>query len=134
MANIHRGESSFTHEGRSYNLVVDFNAFAEAEDAADMDLDDLLKALSPQVDARGKVTKKPRLKHLGAMMFGALREHHPDISHADAIRLLNADDAGAAIGKALTAALPKPAESTEGKARAVAGTGAKRKRTGRQKG
>jgi hypothetical protein len=130
MANIHRGESSFTHEGRSYDLVVDFNAFAEAEDAADMELDDLLRALSPKVDEKGNVTKKPRLKHLGAMMFGALREHHPDISHADAIRLLNADGAGAAIGKALTAALPKKVASTEGKVPAPDGTGTKPKKTG----
>ena len=133
MANIHRGEASFTHDGVTYHLVVDFNAFAEAEDAADMELDVLLKKLSPKVDAGGRIIQKPRLKHLGAMMFGALQAHHPDISHADAIRLLNADGAGEAIGKALTAALPQKTESAGGKAPAAAGTGGKPKKTGRPK-
>lgn len=133
MANIQRGEASFVHEGVTYHLVMDMNAFAEAEDAADMGVDDLLQALSPKIDEKGNVTSKPRLKHLGAMLFGALRARHPNLRHADAIRLLDSKDAGEAIGKALTASMPKPDPSAEGKAAAVRGTGTKPKKTGRQK-
>jgi hypothetical protein len=133
MANIQRGGAAFTHNGKSYTLVVDMNAFAEAEDAANMDVEDLLKALSPQMDAKGNLTRRPRLKHVGAMLFGALRAHHPEISHADAIRLLDAPAAGEALGKALTAAMPKPDPSAEGKVQAAAGTGTKPRKTGRQK-
>ena len=125
MANIQRGEACFVHDGATYHLVMDMNAFAEAEDAADMGVDDLLKALSPKMDAKGNITSKPRLKHLGAMLFGALRATHPDISHADAIRLLDSKDAGEAIGKALTASMPKPDPSAEGKEAAAPGTGMK---------
>lgn len=133
MANIERGEASFVRDGVSYLIVMDMNAFAEAEEAADMEVEDLLKALSPKVDAKGNIIKKPRLKHLGAILFGGLRAHHPGVSHADAIRLLNAPGAGEAIGKALTGAMPKPDPSAEGKATASAGTGTKRKKTGQQK-
>lgn len=134
MANIERGEASFEHDGQTFYLVVDMNAFAEAEDAADMGVDDLLRALSPQVDATGKVTKAPRLKHLGAMLFGALRARHPDVTLPEAIRLLNATGAGEAIGKALTAAMPKAAPSAEGKVQASDGTGTRPKRTGQPRG
>ncbi|MGE6693350.1 hypothetical protein ACQKE8_13005 [Sphingobium limneticum] len=134
MANIQRGEASFVHEGVTYHLVMDMNAFAEAEDAADMGVDDLLQALSPKIDEKGNITSKPRLKHLGAMLFGALRARHPNLRHADAIRLLDSKDAGEAIGKALTASMPKPDPSAEGKAAAVPGIGTKPKKTGRQKG
>lgn len=51
MANILRGEAGFSADGVDYRLVVDFNAFAEAEDAADMAVDDLLVALTPVMDA-----------------------------------------------------------------------------------
>lgn len=134
MANFRRGEASIEHEGVTYHLVIDMNAFAEAEEAADMGIADFLKALSPEFDAKGNVTRMPRLKHLGAMMFGALRAHHPDITHAGAMMLLNAPGAGEAIGQALTGAMPKAEPSAEGKVTAAPGTGTKPKKTGRQRG
>lgn len=136
MANVLRGESSFVAKsGETFNLVIDFNAFAEAEDAADMSVDDLLRAVSPQVNDAGEITRKPRIKHLGALLYGALREQHPAITVPDAIRLLGEGEAvGAAIAKALQGAMPKPAASAEGKAPASVGIGTKPKKIGRAKG
>lgn len=132
MPNLHKGEAEFTCEGVRYRLVLDLNAMAEAEEAADMGVDALMKAISPVLDEHGNVIKAPRLKHVGAILYGALRRHHPHISHADAINLLGeSEDAGQALGKALEAAMPKP--SAEGKGQAASGTGTKPRPTGRQK-
>jgi len=136
MANVQRGEASFTaSDGRVFYLVMDFNAFAEAEDAADLDIEALLQAVSPKVDASGNVIGKPRIKHLGALLYGGLQAKHPGLTHADAIRLLGeGEQVGEAIAKALRGAMPKQDESAEGKAETLgAGTGTKPKRTGRRK-
>lgn len=135
MANVLRGESSFVSEaGETYHLVMDFNAFAEAEDAADMPVDDLLRAVSPVIDAKGNITRKPRIKHFGALLYGALKEKHPAITMPGAIRLLGeGEEIGAAIAKALQGAMPKPDASAEGKVPDKPGTGTKLKRTGRAK-
>lgn len=118
MANINRGESSFESErGTTFHLVIDFNALAEAEEAADMDIEALLDAVTPKVNAAGKIVKKPRIKHLGALLYGALRRKHPAITLIDAIDLLNeGEHVGAAIAKAIEGAMPKPSASAEGKA------------------
>ncbi|AMK19331.1 hypothetical protein [Sphingobium sp. MI1205] len=127
MANIHRGEASFEVDGRIYRLVIDFAALAEAEDAADMAVDDLLKAITPVIDLdSGKVLRKPRIKHLGAILYGALKAHQPSITLAAAINLMSAgEQVGEAIAKALQGAMPKPDASAEGKGEAGAGTGTK---------
>ena len=124
MANIQRGEASFTAaDGTAYKIVLDFAAFAEAEEAADMPVNELLKALA-----------KPRLKHLGAVLYGGLLEHHPDMTPRRALNLLGEGEAvGEAIAKAIQGAMPKPDPSTEGKATVARGTGTKPKPIGRAK-
>lgn len=136
MANIQKGEASFTTaDGREFHLVMDFNAFAEAEDAADMDVDALLKCVSPRVDANGKIVGAPRLKHLGALLYGALQDRHPGLALTDAIRLLGeGQQVGEAIAKSLRGAMPKQDESAEGNVQPHAGTGTKPKKTGQRKG
>lgn len=137
MANLQKGEASFTAaNGQTYVLVLDFNAFAEAEDAADMEIDALLKKIAPVVDDKsGVVIRMPRVKHLGALLQGALAANHAGMSKRDVRNLLHEEGCGEALGKALSAAMPKPKDaSAEGKARSGAGTGTKRKRTGRNKG
>lgn len=138
MPNIHKGEASFTTSaGETYHLVMDFNAFAIAEDAADMDLNSLLRAVSPEIDpATGKVVRQPRIKHLGALLHGALQARHPGTTARQAINLLGSgEEVGAAIAKALSGAMLKDgAESAGGKAPGVPGTGAKPRKAGRSQG
>ncbi|QHD68224.1 hypothetical protein GS397_15010 [Sphingobium yanoikuyae] len=137
MANLQKGEASFiAANGQTYVLVLDFNAFAEAEDAADMDIDALLKAVAPVIDEMtGLVTRMPRVKHLGALLQGALAANHPGLTKREVRNLLHEEGCGEALGKALSGAMPKPKiASAEGKAQPAPGTGTKRKRTGRPKG
>lgn len=134
---IQRGESSFTTAGgQVYKLVMDFAAFADAEDAADMSVQDLLAAIDPKIDPETKEpTRTPRIAHLGALFYGALQAVHPGTSVRDAIRIMGDNEgAGEALAKALHGALPKADQSAEGKVEAPAsGTGTKPKKTGRQK-
>jgi len=121
MANIHRGEASFLAEdGTTYHIVLDFAAFAEAEEAADMPVNDLLKAMA-----------NPRLKHLGAILYGGLLDRHPDMTLRRALNLLGEGEAvGEAIAKAVQGAMPKADPSAEGNAPAQRGTGTGHKKTG----
>lgn len=134
MAVLQRGEADFEADGVRWRLVVDFAAFAEAEDVSGLAVDALMQALQPATDGAGKIVRTPRLKHLGALFYGALTAHHPDITPREALNLLgNNPQGGEALGKAMVAAMPKPDESTEGKAPAARGTGTKPRPTGRHK-
>jgi hypothetical protein len=131
-----RGEASFVVGDRTYHLVMDFAAFAEAEDVADMSMNDLMAAIDPQIDSgTGLPTRQPRIKHLGALLYGALKDRQPNITLKDAMRLLpEGEQVGEALAKAIYGAQPKADPSAEGKAPAARGTGTKPKPTGRQKG
>lgn len=135
MANVGRGEASFVGPGeKSYHIVMDFNAYAEAEDAANMDLDSLLKAVSPVVHpTTGEVLRQPRIKHLAALLFGGLQAKHPGIGRIEATNLLDCPGAGEALAKAMHGSMPKPDESAVGKDKPAPGTGTGRKKAGRQK-
>lgn len=127
MANRVRGEASFTTaDGRDLTLVVDFNALAHAEDAADMGVGQILASMS----------SKPRIRVMQAMTFGALRALHPEITMADVGDMLLSPDAGpltGALNAAVVAAFPPPDESAEGKVQTEGGTGTPSKKTGRAK-
>lgn len=132
---IMRGESTFTANGGTFHLVMDLYAFAEAEDVTGLDPQALMRAVTPVIDGAGNVIKRPTLKVMGGLLFGSLKTNHPDITHADAIRLLGeGEQVGEAIGKALEGIMPKADTSAGGKAPAPLGTGTKPKKTGPRKG
>lgn len=125
MANQHKGEATFTaSDGTIYRLRMDHNALAEAEDILGLNPQDLLKQMH----------EKQQTKYFRALLFGALQEHHPDITLRDAGRLLGDGEAvGEAIGKAMLGAFGPPVESAEGKVAATAGTGTNANQRGRKK-
>lgn len=83
MANHFYGEASVTlSDGRTLTLRRDFNALAEAEEAVGVRMDVITKALQ----AGG-----PVLKFTRALLWGALRAHHPDVTLEDAGELLMAE-------------------------------------------
>ncbi|WIW88960.1 hypothetical protein K3M67_02980 [Sphingobium sp. V4] len=135
MPNIQKGEASFKTSAGTFHLVLDFNAFAEAEEAAGMSVADLMRELAPEFDpVSGEVTKKPRIKHLGAILYGGLQARHPGTSFKEAVNMMgDSEDVGEAIARALEGVMAKAEPSAEGKDRGAAGTGTKPKRTGRQK-
>lgn len=94
MANRARGEAALTlADGRELTLVVDYGAFAEAEDIADKGINELLDMM-----------RRGRLRAMQAIVCGALKANHPDISPDEVGDLLLGGDS-AAIGKAVNEAV-----------------------------
>lgn len=96
MANRIYGEARLPlDDGRELTLRFDFGALVEAEEAADLGTEEMMKEL-----AKGGA----RLKTARAMLYGALRYHHPDMSLEDAGDLLlsEGETVSAAMGKAMS--------------------------------
>lgn len=137
MSNMLKGEASFEANGRKWELVLDFYAFASAQQALGLGtLDALMKRLSPEIDvASGAVVREPDILALGALLRAGLEDKHPELSARDAVNLLSAGEAvGEALGRAMQGAFPGAGDqgaSAEGNA---PGTGTKPKPSGRGRG
>jgi hypothetical protein len=100
MANRIYGEARAPLEdGRELTLRFDFGALAEAEEAADLPTETMMGEF-----AKGGA----RLKTARAMLYGALRYHHPEVTLEDAGELLMSDSA--AISKAMGQAMQEMAD------------------------
>lgn len=115
-------------DGRTVTLVVDFEALAQAEDAADLPVGDILQSL----------TSRPRMKVLRAVVFGALHEKHPEIGLAEVGDLLLSSDAAVltdALGKAVSGAFPQASQAgAANPPKPPRGAGMNSRATGRRKG
>lgn len=69
------GEAQFEFEGFAYRLTIDNMALLEAEGA----LGQSLMEWAPQLKVALESGKPPMLKHLAALIFGALKVNHEDI-------------------------------------------------------
>ena len=119
------------NDGREFVLVLDFEALVEAESAYGKPLALMMN------DAKAGFVGAVR-----AMLYGALRAHHPDITlrEASALFIGHTDEVTAALEGAAEAAMPDA--SAEGNApsprrgKTSGGSGAKpgssRKRSGKQ--
>lgn len=130
MANPAKGEADCElMNGTKLTLVVDYDALAVAEDVADMGVNDLLAAL-------GQPT--PRLKVMRAIVYGALRDRHGDISLEDVGSFLldqrNHGVIGEALGKALRGAFDQATGGAANPPAPSSGAGTASSKTGRQKG
>lgn len=101
MANPIKGEVDINDGDQSYRLVFDINAFIEATNVLGMKMDGLQEELK-------SVPVEPGV--FRALLFGALREHHPSASLFDAGRLMVKDGVATAVGEALRAAFPDAPE------------------------
>lgn len=83
MANKFKGERDFTvgegEEQRTYHMVLDANAFCEIEEVLGLNLPELVDALQ----------RRPSLRLFRAILYGALHEHHPELTLADCGNLLS---------------------------------------------
>jgi len=116
MANRIYGEARAPlDDGRELTLRFDFGALVEAEEAAGENTESIMAEL-----ANGS----PRLKTARAMLYGALRYHHPDISLEDVGELLlsDGDRLSPAMGEAMEQMADRRAKNRTGTA---AGNGAK---------
>lgn len=113
MANRQKGEVSLVIDGRTFTLVLNTNAMAEIEDqlsridGKDRNWDFFASRLMDP--------KKAGVRDVRLLMWGMTREHHADITLADAGRLVDAAGGMAALGdllvpSAAAAATPDPAD------------------------
>jgi hypothetical protein len=128
MANIQRGESEAVIDGEVYRFVIDHSALAHAEWAAGVKINELLPALADP--------SRPQTLAIGAIIYGALRKHHRDLSMDDALNLAErgGEAIGLALGEAMEGAFPAAKAGAENPPKPPRGAGTTSKRTGRQKG
>jgi hypothetical protein len=74
MANPERGQVALTVEDRTYTLILDMNALCE--------LEELLSTPSQAVTAAQAFVAAANLsyRHVRALVWAALRRHHPDLT------------------------------------------------------
>ncbi len=89
-------------DGRTIKLLFDANAWIEAEELLGKPVQDILDEIS---------SGRASLKTQRAIIFGALREHHPEMTERDAGKVLI--EAAEAMAKGIEGAMP-PAEAGAG--------------------
>lgn len=95
MANAIKGEVALLHDGKTYTMVLDFNALAEFEDATGKNAAEVLD--SPESMSISLARK---------LFWAGLQRHHPGLTLHEAGDILqeNMDKLGQAVG----AAAPDP--------------------------
>jgi hypothetical protein len=103
MANIWRGEASFVVKGETYNLVLDTNSVCEIEELTNEGFLSLSMALND--------INRIKISYIRAILWGALRANHAEVSLSQAGQLLSQAglaDTIAALHKLMERAFPKP--------------------------
>jgi len=105
-------EVAVAYEGETLRLALDFLALDAIESATDRSFDGILRELTtPNVE--------PTTSLLSKVVWGLLRQHHPDITLDQVPTLLYSDAStaiGIGMGKLLETAFPR-AEPAKGKAK-----------------
>jgi hypothetical protein len=115
MGNPFRGEAELKVGDQSYRLALDINGFIEAEEASGLDT----QALLAGVDASS-------FKAFRAILFGALRRHHPDVHLIQAGEIMSDagfDETAKLLTVMLLKAMPPVREKAGNPPKAKAGTG-----------
>jgi hypothetical protein len=135
MANIYQGEAEFiASDGQVWRLVLDFYAYAVACDAMGVDLDELFRRISPDVDGAGVVIRSPRPLDLGHLLYGGLQRHHGGLPLRDAVNLLaEGDVVMTALAKAVEGSVTPPEKRSSAEGKDEGGTGTKPKSHGQKK-
>lgn len=104
MANGFKGEVSLQHEGKTYEMVLDFNALCDFEGETGKNA---LTAL------QGFESGEINASDMRALMWAGLRQKHPDMTLTLAGDILGSNVG--AIEQAAAAAAPEEAASGNGK-------------------
>ncbi len=107
MANRERGQVNLEVDGRTYTLVLTLNAMCEVEDALstpeqDVVFNDLLKRLPKQ-----------KMKDFRLFIWACLREHHVEMTVADAGTLVQQVGGVAAFNRRIAALLASASPDPE---------------------
>ncbi len=98
------GETAFEAEGKQWRIIYSINAFCALEDALAMDS----TAIYRRVNKPGNLP----IKFLRTLFWGGLYDHHPEMTHENAGRLMQAlgiSRTGEIVGKAMSDALAEEA-------------------------
>lgn len=101
MANKERGEIAFDALEQSWTLKLGTNAMCEIEDATGKTICEVGEVMGDQ--------KRVTIKLMRTVFWGALRDHHEDITVKQAGGIIDAigmQEAGRLIGEAFQAAMP----------------------------
>lgn len=113
MANPHKGETSVTIDGQNYTLSFSVNSICEIEEVLDRTWVDIafemqswlpkFKGGKPVAESKEKTeerTRKFKTSLIRALFWGALRDHHSDLTLKDAGILMGKmkDTDGGAFG------------------------------------
>ncbi len=127
MANRVFGEARLPlADGVELTLRFDFAALVEAEEAAERGTDEMMKEMA----AGGA-----RLKTARAMLYGALRQHHPELTLDEAgdLFLSDGEAVSAAMGRAMSEMSdrkPNPPQGAAAKKTSPRGTGTRSSKSG----
>lgn len=102
MANKFRGEVSVPFNGKSLTLVMDYNAMADFED---------LTGKNSITTFEKAETGEASISDMRAILFCAMRRHHPESTLEDAGDLLSEDIT--ALGRLMQACAPEPVEGAQ---------------------
>lgn len=118
MANAQRGEVELVVGDKTYKLRLGINAIVEVEDVlGGVGINEIIASLDPA---------NVRIGTLRAILWGALREHHPEVTLLDAGDLIGEVGAAAiapVVGEAIGAAFPRSEGAKRPRKAAKAGTG-----------
>lgn len=106
MANREKGEVSLVIDGQAFTLVLNTNAMAEIEDQLSR-----LEGKDRNWDffsARLMDPKKAGVRDVRLLMWGMTREHHPQVTLADAGRMV---DRAGGMGSLANLLVPSAVES-----------------------
>ncbi|MEP9374996.1 hypothetical protein [Mesorhizobium sp. KR1-2] len=116
MANRERGEVEFQSLGKTWTLKLGVNAMCEIEDATAKSIAEIGALLGDP--------KTATIKLLRTVMWGALRDHHDDITVKEVGAIIDGigmNEAGRLIGDAFAAATPEAKEGAGHPPKATAG-------------
>lgn len=109
MGNVIRGEARVEHAGETLHLVLDMNAFTVAGRMLDMGINRLMAEFEASKD-------DPKLHIIQAILYGSLNRHHPDISPAmtmDLVQEIGTLEISKVLEELCTNAMPKADEGNE---------------------
>lgn len=83
-----QGSAEFIFDKKPYRLVLDNRVWLEAEEILGYSIIDVVEEIRAALDAG----KNPKLKHIAAVVYGGLKQNHPEITEALVIDMFFSGD------------------------------------------
>ena len=106
-----KGEATFVYQGETFHLVLNNQAWIEAEEVLGYSILDMIEELKQALDAG----KNPKVRHMAALLFGGLVRQHPGLSEDAVVDMIFSGDPAVKNGllRAIAGAQPPELADTE---------------------